>query len=168
MLVKHSCGCLPGTANNTCKPLGDCNSLPRAQYECKCLFANYTGTYCQECSKGYTLYPKCLKVIPCDKPCVHGKCDNLTGTCACESGYSGATCDSKPDSAVFFVIVGIFITALIGAVVVFLIRKGVCRRSPKETFIPLTQANSYDMSDDLDIDIETSEEDKKKRFFWIS
>src|SRR5690606_32587819 len=63
----------------------------------------YAGTLCDACADGYQdndedgiCTPNCALA---DLACVHGACDDATGTalCVCETGYTGALCDACAD-----------------------------------------------------------------------
>ena len=65
--------------------------------------------------------------------CKHGKCDYAAGTCACDNGYSGATCDSEVESkkkglpawqiALIVLLIILFLVVVAIGVVVYLKRK---------------------------------------------
>jgi hypothetical protein len=91
--------CAEGWYNATCSAQcqcsvhGTCNAGRKGNGTCVCS-PRYTGDRCDQCAFGY-YGPNCTACLPsADNPCNGaGTCDQDTGQCVCNIGWSGALCD---------------------------------------------------------------------------
>jgi len=187
-----SCGCLPKNESQTCTPKGICTPLEKAQINCACLYPNYTGNLCDKCAEGYLNYPECVKAKYCEKPCVHGECNSLTGICDCEINWalpycdscspewSGSNCTTKivtepePNSPAIFIVLGLILVSIIVVIIIFLFKRGTIscpniKTSEDEKYINIPLSSNQDDnkiqfedSDDLSIDVASSSMEEKQ------
>ncbi|TSN57789.1 Scavenger receptor class F member 1 [Bagarius yarrelli] len=86
------CHCKESYWGQKCSHRCNCHTSPCHQYsgECQC-----TSGWCdQPCANG-TFGDSCLFLC---RPCYHGHCDHVTGSCLCQPGFQGERCNSScPD-----------------------------------------------------------------------
>lgn len=100
--------CIHGRCNTTagtCTCTGtfqlpDC-STATCKYNCSVKGGGSCDTSTGLCvcftGSNYTFYGSSCDMIKynCTPPCVNGICDQFSGKCRCDTGYTGATCDQK-------------------------------------------------------------------------
>ncbi|XP_063796703.1 stabilin-1 isoform X2 [Pseudophryne corroboree] len=95
----HECKPCPGGYSNPCYGRGTCNDGSRGNGKCVC-FQKYKGIACHICSNPNKHGEECEE----DCRCVHGICDNRSGSrgvCQggrCKEGYIGEFCDQRSES----------------------------------------------------------------------